>query len=139
MLFSKKMDFKKFVKYIIISLITTIINILIYLICAEIFKLNEIISNIIAWIVSVFITFFLNKIVVFNSKEFSKKTYIELIKFYLLRITSLLIDTIVLYICLRCFALNSVMAKIISNIGTTFNNYFISKYFIFNDRKNRYR
>lgn len=131
MLLNKKIEYKKFTKYIIISLITTVINILIYIICAELFKLNEIISNTIAWIISVFITFFLNKIFVFNSRDFSKKTYIELIKFYLLRITSLIIDTIVLYICLKYFALNNVTAKIISNIGTTFNNYFISKYFIF--------
>ena len=131
----KKLDLKKFTKYIIISLVTTIINVAIFMICAEKVLLNEIISNCIAWVITVLITFFLNKKIVFDSNTKKRETLIELVKFYVLRISSLLIDTLVLYICLKWLLLGNLVSKIISNIGTTFNNYFISKYFIFKNKE----
>ena len=128
----KGFDYKRFLKYIIISTITAFINIVIYIICVNTFSLKELISNIIAWILSVLITFFLNRYFVFKvEKAHIKIVLLEMLKFYLLRISSLIFDTAVLYFCLKYLLLGNLLSKVIANIGTTFNNYFISKYFIF--------
>lgn len=132
--------YKRFIKYVLISVFTAIINIIIYLASVNILSLNEIASNIIAWIVSVLITFFLNRQLVFNVDQSNiKDIFQELFKFYLLRISSLIIDTAVLYACLKYLMLGNILSKAIANLGTTFNNYFISKYFIFNKKRTNNR
>jgi len=127
---------KRFIKYIAVSLVSTIVNIVTYLIFVEKLCIDTIISNSIAWIITVYVTYILNKKIVFNDSNKNKN---ELLKFYLLRFSSLLIDTIVLYICIKYLHLNNIISKIISNVGTTFNNYFISKYFIFMLPKKQYK
>lgn len=123
---------KRFGKYIIVSAITTLVNILSYLIFLEILNDMYILSNIFSWIISIFITFILNKRVVFKKKSERKREIIrELVLFYLVRLTSLAIDTGVLCICIELLKFNDILAKIISNVSTTFNNYFISKHFVF--------
>ncbi len=53
------------------------------------------ITNIIAWIISVLFAFFTNKIFVFESKNNSLK---ELPKFVSLRVVTLLLDMLIMYI-----------------------------------------
>ena len=133
----KKVDYKRFLRYIIVSVFTTIINIMTYLLCVKIFSINELVSNVMAWILSVFITFFLNRQLVFKIGKIKiNELSIELLKFYLLRISSLVIDTLVLYICLKNLQLGDFVSKLIANMGTTFNNYFIGKHFIFKNTEN---
>ena len=49
----------------------------------------------------------------------------------MVRLSSLVIDTIVLTVCIKVFGMNDIIAKIIANVSTTFNNYLISKHFVF--------
>lgn len=121
--------YRRFLKYILISIFTSIINVLLYIVIENIFKEMYIFANILSWLISTFIIFILNKKVIFKVE--SKITFKEVIYFYILRLSSLLLDTIVLKFCITYIKMNYIVAKIISNSVTIFNNYFISKYYIF--------
>lgn len=124
--------YKRFMKYIVVSVITTVVNVLSYAFFVWALNDNYLISNIFSWIISIFITFILNKKIVFEKKSDRKRDVLkELFFFYLVRLSSLVIDTVVLMVCINVFKLNPIVSKIISNVSTTFNNYFISKYFVF--------
>ena len=128
--------YKRFGKYVLVSGVTTVVNVGSYAIFINLFKDMYVLSNVLAWIISILITFFLNKKVVFESKSERKREVLkELVLFYLVRLTSLLIDTAVLLICVKVFGMGDIWAKVIANVSTTFNNYFISKHFVFKKKK----
>lgn len=128
--------YKDFFKYVLLSFFTSCINVLIYIIFINIFKDMHTLSNFIAWMITTNITFTLNKKIIFKDTDKNIKVYLEkMLKFYILRISSLIIDTIILKICIEFINMNYIIAKILSNCGTIFNNYLISKYYIFNNKK----
>ena len=128
--------YKRFEKYIAVSIVTTVVNVVSFMIFVKIFKDMYVLSNILSWIISILITFVLNKVIVFQKRSDRKReVFKELVLFYLVRLSSLFIDTLVLCLCKEVFGLSDIVSKIISNVSTTFNNYFISKYFVFKEQK----
>ena len=64
------MAFKKeLILYIIFGVLTTLVNILVYYFFTKIILVNYIISNILAWVFSVFFAYVTNRIWVFESKN----------------------------------------------------------------------
>ena len=121
-----------FFKYILVSTTTSIINILLYIALANIFNKLHILANVISWIITTLIIFILNKKIIFKDNVNNSKIAIKKIfSFYILRLTSLMIDTLILQFCIDYIKMKYIMAKIISNCGTILNNYLISKYYIF--------
>ncbi len=118
--------------YLIVGILTTLVNIVIYYLFAKIFSINYQISNVIAWIIAVAFAFVGNKIYVFKSINKDKRSNLkEFFKFYLLRIASLVIDITIMYILIEIIIIDDMISKIISNIIIVIANYFFSKLFIF--------
>ena len=85
---------REIIMYIICGAATTLVSLLIYYVCAEFFfDVNNAfqlqIINVISWVLSVLFAFVTNKILVFKSKASPFK---EMMRFYLARIGTLLID-----------------------------------------------
>lgn len=136
MILDRLKRYKRFGKYVAVSGVTTVVNVGSYAVFIYFLKDMHVLCNVLAWIISIFITFFLNKRVVFESKsERKREVFKELVLFYLVRLTSLIIDTCVLLLCVKVFGIGEILSKIIANVSTTFNNYFISKYFVFNKKR----
>ena len=120
-----------FIKYNIVGTICTILNITFYFIVFNAIKI-KLINNIIAYILTIIVSFILNKKYVFKNSEDNKKiVFKQFTTFVLLRLTSLAIDSIAFMVCINCFHLSDLLGKIISNACTTFNNYFFNKLIIF--------
>ena len=89
--------FKRFGKYVAVSGVTTVVNVGSYAVLIYFLNDMHVLCNVLAWFISIFITFFLNKKVVFKTISNRKReTFKELVLFYLVRSSSLLIDTAVL-------------------------------------------
>lgn len=132
----KKIKIPTFITYVAISLFTSVLNVFTYWLLLKIFIEKYILCNVIAWIITIAITFILNQKIVFKAIFSSKKEiFKQLLFFYTLRLSSLFIDTFVLKLCISRFYMDEILAKLIANISTTFNNYFLSKYTIFKHKK----
>lgn len=119
------MKYKELIKYMIVSSVSVLANVAVYFAFERLLHFNYIVCNVIAWIVSVFLAFVMNKEMVFKYKCKDKLDFLKkMTNFYLFRIASLLIDTLVLTICLN-IGIIDVISKFISNFSTTFVNFFV--------------
>ena len=118
--------------YLIFGGLTTLINILTYTFLQRAFNIDYMVSNIIAWIISVLFAFVTNKLYVFESKEIKREVLLkEFFSFILARILSLGIDMGIMYVGISILKINDIVIKILSNIVVIVVNYFLSKFLIF--------
>ena len=119
-------------RYLVFGALTTVVNIAIFIIFAKVFNLSTTISNIFAWIIAVLFAYITNKILVFKAKKDTfKELLIEILFFFLARIFTLVLETIILVIFIDNLHFNSFIMKIISNIIVIIVNFILSKILIF--------
>lgn len=134
----KKMykKYKEIINYLIIGGLTTVVSLIsFYLVRILIFtkdtQLDIQISNIISWIFAVLFAFITNKKYVFESKTTGTKKIKEMIKFYLSRVTTLIIDMVTMWILTAPLNINDKVSKIIVQFIIVVLNYVFSKLFVF--------
>ncbi len=122
--------YRMVIMYLIFGVLTTIINIISFDLLSEV--LPTVISNIIAWLLSVIFAFFTNKYFVFDTDGDTQKTFVaQLISFFAARIISGVIDTGIVYVFIDILGFNKTAVKILSNIFVIIFNYVASKLVIF--------
>lgn len=124
--------YRQIIMYGIFGGLTTLVNIVSYFVLTKICGIEYMISNVIAWLLSVIFAYITNKIFVFESKTLDvKAVFREVCSFFGARIFSLVIDIVLMYISIEIIGINDIIAKIASNIVVILVNYFLSKYWIF--------
>lgn len=99
-----------------------------YVICG----LNELVANVISWIITVTFAFLTNRIWVFDSPVYTVKDFItQLINFFGGRIVTLVIEEAILLIFITWLDMNSMLIKVIAQVVVIVLNYVISKLWIF--------
>lgn len=121
--------YKEIILYLIFGVLTTIVNIASFYILADILKINWIVSNVAAWILSVLFAYFTNKTYVFESKN--KNIIKEFISFIICRVLSLGIDMVFMFILIDLLSVSNLISKIIVNVIVVIANYIFSKFLIF--------
>lgn len=121
---------KKFIKYCIFGLITTILHILLFIILESILKYY--IANIITLIIVKIVAYIFNKKYVFETKcknklELSK----EIIKYTISRLLTMIVDYLGLIILVEVFNINEIIGKIIVVTTVVVLNYILSKYYVY--------
>lgn len=97
--------------------------------------MNELIANVICWVIVVYFAFTTNRLWVFraktnNSREFFK----QMVSFYVGRIATLVVEEIILFVFITIIGLNSLAVKIAAQFIVIVLNYIISKLFIFKNK-----
>ena len=119
-------------RYLIFGALSTVVNIIVFAICSDLFSLNTTVSNIIAWIVAVVFAYITNKIWVFESHTTILKELIwEITTFFGARVFTLIIETVFLIIFIDKLNFNKILMKVISNILVIILNFVFSKIIIF--------
>ncbi|MBQ9937799.1 MAG: GtrA family protein, partial [Oscillospiraceae bacterium] len=88
---------KEVLMYLFFGALTTVISIVTFSLFFEILKINELISNVISWIVAVLFAFVTNRIWVFEKGK-NEGIIFQGIKFYGGRVATLLIEEIILLV-----------------------------------------
>ena len=129
--------YKFIILYGIFGVLTTIINIVTYALCYDMFNISNVVSNIIAWVLSVLFAFITNKIWVFESKSFDFKIFIkELWNFIVCRLATGALDLSIMYVGVDLLKGPALILKIASNIIVIILNYVMSKLFVFKNGSN---
>ncbi len=132
--FMKK--YKPVLLYLVFGVLSTLVNIGIYALCYRFFGFSNVISNIIAWVLTVLFVFVTNKNWVFGSKSMEKRVLVyELVTFYGCRIATGLLDLAMMYVSVDLLSFNALGMKVISNVIVIILNFIASKLIIF--RKQR--
>ena len=137
----KKFLNKETISYLIFGVLTTIINIIVFWFAERelAFIMSEdaasLVGNVIAWVISVAFAFVTNKLFVFESKSMAFKVVMaELTGFVIARLLSLAFDEGFMFVAIVLLGMNSLLAKIISNVFVVIINYVLSKFFIFKNK-----
>ncbi len=89
-------------------------------------------ANIISWIFAVAFAFITNKLFVFDSKTSEKKVVLrELVSFVGARLSTLLVDTALMFLFITIMSINEMLSKIIVQFVIVVLNYVLSKLFVF--------
>ena len=128
----KRLINKETILYVIFGILTTIVNLIAYYLFSNIININYLISNAIAWIISVVFAYITNKFFVFNSSYINKDVIIEeFIKFMNCRLISGLSEVVLLFLFVDLLLMNDIVGKLIIGILVAVINFIFSKVFIF--------
>lgn len=121
-------EFINFIKFGIVGVSNTLINWFIFFVLNNI-GINYIIANIIAYSIATSNSYIWNSLWVFKYKGKSKLR--TTVKFIILNIIGLGINTLILYVLVDMFNLEKMISVIIATIIVMILNYFINKFWVF--------
>ena len=124
--------YKEMILYLFFGGCTTLVNIIVYYICAHLLSLATVPATVIAWILSVAFAYVTNRIYVFESRSRGFAAILrEIGAFVSCRLLTGVMDLAIMYICVDLLHFNDLIIKIISNILVSVLNYIASKLLIF--------
>ena len=139
----KKLANKETVLYLIFGVLATVLNIVLFYLFINVWKISTGLGNLIDTIVCILFQYFTNRIWVFESKNTGKEAIKEFIQFILARGVTAIIDQIFVVVGIDFFVAKyiifsqqkifSIGIKILSNIIVIVLNYIFSKIFVFKE------
>lgn len=115
--------------YLLFGVLTTLVNIILFAVLSRVLNIGTIISNVVAWFLSVLFAYVTNRRWVFQSKE--ENAVKEAAAFFSGRIGTGILDTILMFVSVDILAWHDIIMKIFSNVIVVILNYIISKFFVF--------
>lgn len=124
--------YKSVIAYLFFGVLTTIINVIGYYVCAHIFNLSTAMSTGIAWLTAVLVAYLTNRKWVFDSQACTiEDVGREILSFLFCRISTGVIDVIIMAVFVDLIGVPDLAVKFFSNIVVVVLNYVASKVFIF--------
>lgn len=117
--------------YLFFGALTTLISVFVFVIFESVLSINELLANIISWFFAVLFSYVTNKIWVFSSDAKGKNLLKEMVLFFGARITTLMIEEIILLIFVTLINFDAAFIKILGQIVVLILNYYISKLMVF--------
>lgn len=124
----KKKNLIELVAYVVVGGMTTLVNFVVYFLCTHV-DIHYLIANVIAWVFAVLFAYVANRKYVFKSEGNNQKA--EFLQFVSLRAITLLVESLLLFVCIQWLSMNENIAKIIVSIVTVIGNYVFCKFMIF--------
>ena len=124
--------------YLIFGGLTTLLSLLVYYAVTFTFlnpdnTIELQIANILSWIFGFLFAYFTNRKYVFESKN--KKVSEEFFKFFLSRISTLLLDMAIMFVFVTFLKFNDKVFKIISQVLVMLSNYILIKLLVFKKKE----
>ena len=113
------MKYKEIIMYLVFGVLTTVVNIVVYFLSAELLHINYLISNALAWFLSVLFAYITNRKYVFESS----------------RLATGILDMVLMWLFVYFNVVNDVIAKVIVNVIVVVLNYVLSKLVVFKGDK----
>lgn len=123
--------YKEILLYILFGGVATVVSIGSFVICDTTLGMNELIANVISWVLAVATAYATNRTWVFGSKAKGKAFWKEMIAFFSGRVLTLVMEEAILLIFVTWLGLPGVWVKVAAQIAVLVGNYFISKLLIF--------
>lgn len=124
--------YKDIIPYAFFGVLTTLVNIVVYWLCAHMLTLSVSLSTIIAWIAAVLFAYITNRKWVFHSEAHEQNEIIkEIFAFFICRLGTGFVDLACMFIFVQLLGLDDVIIKFLANVLVIILNYVASKMMIF--------
>ena len=126
------MKYKEQLLYLFFGGLSFLVSISTFAYFEKVININELLNNILSWIVTVLFAFLTNRVWVFSSKTKNWKEFVrQMYSFYMGRVVTLVIEELILLIFVTWLNLNSIVVKLIAQVLVIILNYIISKFVVF--------
>lgn len=123
------LKYKEVIMYLIFGVLTTVVNIVVYYVMADMLQVHYMISNVVAWFLSVLFAYITNRKYVFESM--SNEIIKEMVSFFGARLATGIMDMAFMWIFVGLGLLPDFVAKVITNVFVIIANYILSKLVVF--------
>lgn len=118
--------------YLFFGVCTTIVNIVIHLICLDILNFHYMVATVISWLGAVLFAFVTNKKWVFHSSSSTaSEWWTEFLRFIFYRLISLVLDMGSMFLMIDLLKIDGIVAKVLTQVLVVIANYVFSKFLIF--------
>ena len=122
--------------YLFFGGVTTLVSFLVFWLFEGLLGWNELLANLISWVVAVAVAFVTNRIWVFASEaRGGAALLLEVAAFYLSRVATFLIEEAILLVFVTLIALPAMPVKVVASVVVVILNYVLSKLFVFRKKK----
>ena len=120
------------VAYLFAGVATTVVNYVVYFIATRMLGMGVMAGTWTAWVIAVAFGYAVNKAFVFHTHCENMQALIkEAASFFAMRLVSLGMETVLMFVSVELMGLNDLVMKLIVNIVVIILNYVFSKLFIF--------
>lgn len=124
------------INYLIFGFLAFVVNYVLYLVFESLLHMNYLLATALSWVLTVVFAYWTNHTFVFKSKTVSKTGLIrEFVSFIGARIATELLELLMMYLLVDMMGMDSRIAKLIGQTVVIVTNYFLSKLWIFKEKK----
>lgn len=124
--------YKEVILYLFFGGLTFLVSIASYGYCNIVLGINELVANVISWILAVSFAFVTNRIWVFQAPTHTFAEFLkQMVSFFGGRVITLAVEEILLLVFITWLALPSMPVKIVAQVVVIVLNYVISKLIVF--------
>lgn len=126
---------RELISYLFWGVMTTVVNYATYALLTEVMHIYYLTGNVIAWAVSVLFAYFVNKLLVFQSRDWAWRVALrELWQMVAARLFSLGLEMAIMWFFVDTLRCNHLAVKLAANVVVVVVNYVLSKFIIFKQK-----
>ena len=126
---------RELVSYVFWGVMTTVVNYVTYTLLTEAAHIYYLTSTVIAWAISVLFAYFVNKLFVFQSRDWAWQVALrELWQMVAARLFSLGLEMAIMWFFVDTLHCNHLVVKLAANVVVVIVNYVLSKFIIFKQK-----
>ncbi len=126
--------YKSILLYLFFGAVTTLVNLVVFLLLRRAVTLDEHTANIVAWCVAVLVAFFTNRRYVFFSAVGGRAMLYEFLRFVGSRIGTLLLEEAAIFVFVTWLSLYDLAVKLVVAVAVVILNYVFSRFLVFYKR-----
>ena len=123
--------YREIILYFIFGFLTFLISVATYTFCSRVLSLNELIANVVSWVIAVLFAFFTNRKWVFDGGDATKGFWGQMASFFGGRLFTLAVEELILLVFVTWLRFDDVVVKVVAQVVVIVLNYFISKFWVF--------
>jgi len=128
--------YKEVLAYVLFGGLAFVVSIASYVFFNIMLSINELIANVLSWVITVLFAFVTNRIWVFHTTVDSFCGFVrQMMSFYGGRLVTLLVEEIILLVFITILQVASIPVKVVAQVIVMVMNYFISKKIVFRKRE----
>ncbi|MDD6216136.1 MAG: GtrA family protein [Roseburia sp.] len=129
---------KEVLLYLFFGGLTFLVSVISYAYFNVTLGINELVANIISWVLAVAFAFFTNRIWVFQAPTKTVSQFLmQLIRFFMGRVATLVVEEVILLVFITILGFNSMVVKVIAQVIVIVLNYVISKLVVFRKKNDQ--
>ena len=123
---------RELISYVFWGVMTTVVNYVSYTLLTEVMHIYYLTGTVIAWAVSVLFAYFVNKLFVFQSRDWAWRVALrELWQMVASRLFSLGLELAIMWLFVDTLRCPHTLVKLCANVVVVVVNYVLSKFIIF--------